>query len=412
MSRVRNGLSYVATIGHRGFTAGTNLLLTIVAGRVLDATEFGVLSLMMAAIGLLMLIHSTLFSEPMLVFGPRDYHSGLRRYIFLLAGSQLAAGLLLAAAISLVWLCTFGLEYLALALVVPLALTLDFQDRTFFMQLKPQVPLLSAITQFAVLVVLLLLGQGREAADVSTFLFLLAASLAAANLTGIVAQARGWSRLGGDSLEPLKIAYRHMRFASWSMASHLLLFLVTNFYIFALPLLQDLSTTAIFRAQSAITGPGAQAFSALGLIAVPMLRMAPNRAAFLFQLKRLILLITLSGGVFAVVIGLWGAQIIGAAYAENYSLTTLGYWLAGLYPLTLGYAFMLGSALRAVDRADLLVRASGLSVMLTLAPGLFLAWRFGVEGVIVAQVFGSLAMAAGCARLLRRCFDDNFDEAN
>jgi O-antigen/teichoic acid export membrane protein len=179
------------------------------------------------------------------------------------------------------------------------------------------------------------------------------------------------------------------------------LFLVTNFYIFVIPVLQNIETAALFRAQSAVIGPGAQAFSALGLVAVPLLRVAPDRAGFVSNLMRFFGVITIIGIGITLALGLFGSQLIGLIYSEKYALSSVGYWLAGVYPLTIGYAFLIGSALRAIDRADLVAWASGFAVITTLPPGLYLTYRFGVEGVISAQLFGCLTMV-GCGAYLTR----------
>ncbi|WP_068113006.1 lipopolysaccharide biosynthesis protein [Tropicimonas marinistellae] len=409
MSRISKGLPYLATIGHRGFTAGTNLVLTIVAGRALEVADFGALALMMAVIGLLMIFHSTLFSEPMLVYGPRDYQASLQRYLGFLGSTQFGAGLLISVAIGVGGLILGKEGYLAFAIVVPLALSLDFQDRSFFMQLNPVVPFASSVIQFATLTVLLFLGSGTQ--TIGGFLGIYATSFLAANLFQLVAHLRTWPQFGTAELARDEVVRRHVRFAAWSMASHLLLFLVTNFYIFVLPVLQDIETTAVFRAQSAIIGPGAQAFSALGLIAVPMLRVSTDRDAFVGKLMRFLAVITALGVPIILVLGMFGRPLIGLIYADKYALSPLGYWLVGLYPLAIGYAFMIGSALRALDRADLIARAAGVAVVLTLPLGLYLTSRFGVEGVIIAQVLGCLTVTGHGVYTTRLLLHSHFEKA-
>lgn len=408
--RERTGWNYLLAIGHRAFFAGSNLMLTVMAGRALEAPEFGQFALFIATVSLVLIPHTSFFSEPMLVYGPKDYAKSLRRYLSSLGMGQLFFGLICAAVSAYMGFWTGEPGYLVFALVMPLALTLDFQVRSFFMQLLPVAALGSAMVQFAVLAVLLFAGSGLFAETIAGFLSVYVWSLLAANLFLLVLHLRKLSRFGTSPLDIAEIARRHVRFAAWTLVSHLMLFLVTNSYMFVLPLLQDLATTANFRAQSAITGPGVQAFSALGMMAVPMLRVSTYQPEFLAKLRKLLIMITAVGLPFVILAGLFGKAVIDLIYAGKYGLAPIGYWLAGLYPLSIGYAFMMGSALRAIDRARLVAVSAGVAAAICLPIGLWLTWQFGAEGVILAQVIGALTMAAGAAVVLFRYFRTSEEE--
>lgn len=411
MKRERTGWTYLLAIGHRAFFAGSNLLLTVRAGQALDAPEFGQFALFIATVSLLLIPHTSFFSEPMLVYGPKDYAKSLRRYLITLGEGQLCFGLVSAAASVGAGLWTGQSGYFAFALALPLALTLDFQVRCFFMQLCPLAALGSAMVQFGVLALVLFAGTGLFSETIAGFLSVYVLSLLAANGFLLTLHLRKLPSLGRDAINLAEMARRHARFAAWTLVAHLMLFLVTNSYIFVLPLLQDLTTTANFRAQSAITGPGVQAFSALGMMAVPMLRISSSQADFLYKLRKLLLIITAVGLPFVILAGLFGKVVINLIYSGKYGLDPIGYWLAGLYPLAIGYAFMMGSALRAIDRAHLVVVSAGIAAAVSLPIGLWLTWKFGAEGVILAQVLGALTIAAGAAAVLWRYFKSSQEKA-
>jgi O-antigen/teichoic acid export membrane protein len=410
MSKLGGLLTYGAAVGHRGFSAGSNLLITIMAGRQLEAADFGLFALLIAIVALVLILHSSVFSEPMMVYGPRNYAGALRSYLTFLGSTQLVFGGACAFIALLVGAATGGGgAYVALALILPLAFSMDAQERSFFMQLRPLVPFVGAALQFCTLCIILFGLDGLGLDGLAGFLLIHAIGLAVANVFLLIQHGLRWRWFGAARLDRHDVARRHMRFAAWTVVSHLLLFTVTGFYIFMLPLLQDLVTTANFRAQSAVTGPGVQAFSALGMMAVPMLRVAPSRVVLLDRLRKLLLLITLIGLPILLGAGFFGAWLIDLIYDGKYGLLPVGYWLAGLFPMMMGYAFVMGSALRAIDRADLVAWATGVAVLFGLPPGLWLTWAYGAEGVILAQILGAAIMGMSAAVILKRHMQPPFE---
>lgn len=401
MKLLRKAAPLAATVGHRGFTAASNILITILAGRVLDTSNFGELALLMAVSALALLFHSSIFSEPMLVYGPREYREARATYLAKLGIAQFTAALVLAAASAVAAGVLKITTLFPFAFILLLQLTLDFLDRTFFMQLRPMIPAATAVCQFIVIVVLILSGLDQDSNDITQFLWILAGSLAGANAVSLSVIACNWAGLSRGASDGWAIARHHLDFAAWSILSHLLLFLVTGFYIFMLPVLRSIEEAALFRAQAVIIGAGVQAFSALGMVAVPMLRVCTTRTTYEKVLKRFSMFIGLSGLVIWVTIGVFGHAALGWIYNDRYSLTPFGYWLAGVYPLSIGFAFLAGSALRALDCAALVARSAGLAVFLTLGPGLLLIHKFGAEGAIFAQALGAWVMTLACFHCIR-----------
>lgn len=397
-----------AAVVHRGLSAGINFLIVVNAGRAMSSTSFGSFAVLFATIAVILLPHSAFFSEPMLVYGPREYRPALRSYLMAAMIAQLWFGLLCSAAIAMTaialdaWAVPHVTDMFALAAVVPLALSVDFLERSFFMQLRPFVPCISALLQITILAAfifqkILPLSQSPE-----RYLLAYATSQCFAVLFLCAAHVNSRAGYGRAVLATGEVLHRHASYGAWAAVSHLMLFMVTNFYLFLLPMLQNLTSTAVFRAQSAVTGPGAQAFSALGLIAVPVLRNALGTHTFLRELARFVVVISVSGILLTVGVGLFGQRLIDAIYAHKYALRPFGYWLAGAFPLAIGYAFIMGSALRSVDRPDLVAKAAGGTALVTLPLGIAMIRWQGVEGVILAQVVGAMAMALACCALLKR----------
>lgn len=410
MSKLGGLLKYGAAVGHRGFSAGSNLLVTIMAGRQLEAADFGLFALMIAVVALVLILYASAVSEPMMVYGSKEYAGALRPYLALLGSAQLVFGGTCAVIALVVGAVTGGGgAYIALALILPLAFSMDAQERSFLMQLRPLVPFAGAALQFATLCIILFALDVLLLEGLTGFLLIHAIGLAVVNVFLLIQHSLHWRDYGNERLDRYDVVRRHIRFAAWTMVSHLLLFMVTNFYIFVLPLLQDLVTTANFRAQSAVTGPGVQAFSALGMMAVPMLRVALSWEVLLDRLRKLLLLITAVGLPILVGVGLYGAWLIDFIYDGKYGLLPVGYWLAGLLPMAMGYAFVMGSALRAIDRADMVAWAAGVAVVLGLPPGLWLTWAYGAEGVIFAQLLGAGIMSASAAVFLKRPLKTPFE---
>jgi O-antigen/teichoic acid export membrane protein len=164
----------------------------------------------------------------------------------------------------------------------------------------------------------------------------------------------------------------------------------------------DLTTNALFRAQAAVTGPFLQAFSAVGVIILPLLRRSNDSKHYLRTLIQGIGLIVSAGIVCTVLIGVFGDKILIFLYKGKYSLSPIGYWLAGSYPCFIGISFILGSAIRALDRPDIIARITFLSCIIVLPVGLVLAYMIGVEGALIGQVLAGVFMSVATARVIWR----------
>lgn len=392
--------SVALAILHRALASGMSFTLTVVAGRALDAESFGSFAVALGVYSFFMVPHSSFMSEPALIYGSKDYSGSTRRYALLLYTVHIIASVIAAVGLLVagLWFIGQGQQvlghcFVALAFVLPILLLTEFDERLMIMLLRPDKAIVGALITFVALGIILtaLTMSGFFSAPIAILAF--AGAATTGNIYFIYSVLRVPADMNAPPLVPREVLMRHLRYGAWSVVGQFLIFALINAYIFLLPLIHGLAETAAFRAQAAVTGPIAQAYAALGVILMPMLRQATTKSEF----RRTLLMFcaaTVSIGIgAALTIGIGGDWLLGLLYGNKYHLSSWGYWLAGLYPGLIGQCFVLGAAVRAIDKPEAIAWQSAVAAVIALPLGLWTSVQFGVEGAIGGQVIGALILA-------------------
>ena len=128
----------------QGLFASSNFMLNVLLARWLAPSDYGAFALAYSVFLLLLVLHNSLLTGPMLVFGPGIYRERFPEYLGILLRGHFAlmvpgAALLAAAAFLLGWLYSPAVEraLLALAIAGPFILLLWLLRRAFYVRLNP-----------------------------------------------------------------------------------------------------------------------------------------------------------------------------------------------------------------------------------------------------------------------------------
>lgn len=397
----------VAAVLDQGLFALANFGANILLARWLSPQEFGAFVFAYAIFLLFGALHTALLSEPMLVFGPGKNRSRLTSYYSVL----LRGHWLFSTALSLLFaLVGFGFWhygnsaffhlFIALALTSPFILFQWLMRRACYARLAPLLAAYAGVVYMTLMLagMLLLYSYGH---------------LKATHALGVMAVA---SFVSGVWLvwklnvikTPLKDPLvrssmrDHWEYGRWAMATALLMWAPENIYYVALPLWGGFETTAAIRAFHNLMMPIMHACSAIGMMLLPMLVGARGTTEF----KRIV--VSTSGFFIVGVLVYWliilmtHETLLLWLYGGQYSAFSSAVWPLGLYPVVLGVAFVLGSALRALERPERIFAAYALSIALVVPIGLGLASAWGVFGVFVAWGLQTGVLALIMAFFLRK----------
>ena len=402
-------VSILLAVVQRVFLAGSNFVLIISGGRILEIAEFGSLTLILTLVALCLIPHSSFITEPMLVYGPREYKYRQQKYHVILLGLQFGLITLITflMLIGTVILKIYGLYITSnsLWLIIVLTyvvLTNEFHDRFLFTQFRAVIPAVAAGLQFfTVIFGVIGLTQLTEV----NIEHLLSIFILGAIFSGILMIS---TILGSKTRPEIKKIYfqslikRHIRFGGWSIWVHAGLFLATQFYILITPLIvkSGINIVADYRSISVLSSPAVQGFSALGVIAIPILRSSTSRILFRKRALILIQFTTFAGIGWTCLAGISGSEVSSLLYNGKFNHSAVDYWLAGSFPMFMGLTFALGSIIRSLDQASLLAKATCISAFVSFPPNLALILTFGATGVLAAQLLSTaLIVITSCIYL-------------
>jgi len=396
--------SVILTVAHRAVVAATGLAVTIFGGRKLPPGDFGTLVICLAGVVAIQVLHSSFISEPMQIFGTKDYAGGLRRYLRMVLRASMTvsvaiAMLLAIAAGVLANIGNYKLAFSAIILAGYLACVLfsEVQERALYSQLRPGAALTSASACLGLL--LLLLWAERQFMSLPSIL----AAIALANLLACFVSAFFLRNLAGDAtMDAKKARWQHINYGRWIVLSQLLYFLLTQGNSFLIPSLLDLNAVAAFRSLSTIVGPPVQAFAALGMIVLPSLRKTSSPQEFRRVMLGFCTLVGAVGMLFTIVAGLFGSILVKLIFAGKFTLPLLAYWSSGIYAAAVGISFILGSALRALEIPKTAVTASTMAFIVSFPLQIYLIKALGSGGAMLAQAISCTLLASAMAVMLHR----------
>ena len=378
----------------QGLFASSNFLLNVLLARWLAPGDYGAFAVAFSVFLLLGVFHNFILTAPMLVFGPGKYRERFPEYLGILLRGHFAlmlsgAGLLAAVAFLLGRLYSPVVEraFLALAIAAPFILLLWLLRRAFYVQLNPGWAAAGGGVYLLVLLAsaLTLRAAGRLT-PATGFLAMAAASLITCLLLLILLRPT----LATDSSAIRAVVADHWRYGKWLVASVGPGWITENIYFLVLPAWVGLAEAGALKALMNLAMPALHAISALGVLLLPILvldRDCGGPRAMKRTIKLSLALLILGSACYLAL--LWGfrLQIFHVLYAGKY--TAYASWpvlLVGLLPFAQSLPTVMGGALGALERPNLVFWSWVGSGAVALALGVPLASSLGVGGALAGVV--------------------------
>lgn len=400
-------------VGDQTLFSATNFLLNVLLARWLGKEAYGVFAVAYSVFIFVMVVHSALLIEPMLVFGPGRYKGRFIAYLralvwgghgwFALVSSVLLAcgGVVLQVAGS----PQLAAALYGFALVQPFISLLWMMRRATYVRDEQHLAVGGGVCY------LLIVGAGlyglryAESATVFTALLVMGgASLV--SIAYIAMQLRGASSAQTpsgalfDRTLFADLTRKHWAYGRWSVGTGALMWVPENVYVLLLPIWGGYAQSGAFKALMNLVRPMFHSYTAFSHLLIPELVKAHAEG----RLQRMIALTTAGFVACAVaywlVIGAFSADVIRWLYGDDYGEYADLMWLLGALPIAVGTKVVLEAALRALEKPDLLFWAYLASTVLTLTLGLGLLALYGIAGAAVGLILSSLVVTAGALYFL------------
>ncbi|HVP18667.1 MAG TPA: hypothetical protein VMU36_06690 [Spirochaetia bacterium] len=398
-----------ASIVDQATLAGANFVANLLLARWLPPAQYGAFTLAYSVFLLFGTFHTSVFSEPMLVFGAGKYAQRFRRYIGLLTLGHLAVMvpiclILIGVSVLLgrVYPIEVQLALQGLAFAGPFILLLWLLKRALYVSLKPE---WAALAGASYLVLLLgsffLLRAVKKISPEMTFMAMGWSCLPATLL--LMKRLRPQWRAVGD-LRAAEVFEGHWRYSRWAVGSSILTWIPGNIYFAVLPAWAGLEGVAALRALTNLVLPVGNAIGALSLLLVPLL--SRNRAEGRKRLTRtmaVFLALFLAGaGVYYLGLIFFRGDIVRILYGGRYGEIVPLVPLVGLLAFTAGITAVFGAALRAFERPDEVFWSYVVSSAVAFGAGIILARTLAAAGALWGLLLSSTATAAMTFLFFRR----------
>lgn len=381
------------TLSDQAVSSLTNAALAFVVARSVDRTDFGAFSVALVTFSFVIGIGRAVVCEPFIIrfsdAGDERRRRAAREATGTSASFGLVTGLLCALAAAFVG-GHAGAALFALAVSLPGLLVQDCWRHVFFAEGNPRAAffndLVWAIVQFTVIGVLLTTGRG------SVFLITLAwgmAAVAAAIVGGIQsailpapALTRRWLRSTRDLNLRLCADY------AINMGA-------VNLSIYLIGALIGLAAVGSLRAAQVLLGPLQLVFFAVGSFALPLLATRAGRDVRLRTAAgALSAAVGALGAVWVLALLLLPPSVGAALLGDSWSGARSVLLPSGAVMLAVAVATGAMLALKALRRADLLVRVTLVQAPLILGLGVFGATVDGARGAAIGYAIAQTTGAA------------------
>jgi O-antigen/teichoic acid export membrane protein len=410
----------LAVLG-QGLFAGSNFMLNILLARWLTPEQYGAFALAYTGFLLFLTLYSACIYEPFIVFGSGRYAGRFREYFDLLArGNVLVLAifscLMLTSSFAFGRFFANGVEhdFVALSLAAPFLLATWLGRAGFYALMKPGAAAWGgAFYFFALLATAVALRQcGRLSGSTGFF---------AMGLAGLVSDVFLFHRLGfrwrgvSGNLRLKHVWSDHWSYGRWAVASALVSWFPQNFYYALLPAKTGLEGVAALRALTNLINPVLQTLAALAAVLIPVL-VRYHQQGGIAKVRKTMRMLTflLIPGSTAYLLVLWLGrslffQFLYAGKYEDYKTWPL--LLTALVPIAVAISIIAGSALRAMEKPELIFWSYAASTVSAIAFGLPLTLHSGVLGATGALLISSAVAAVATVWFFLRSTAAEWGEA-
>jgi O-antigen/teichoic acid export membrane protein len=404
-----------SSVLQQGLFAGAHFLTNVLLARWLAPASYGAFALAYSVFLLLLAFYMALFYEPVLVYGPGRYASTFSTYIRVLVRAHflllLPMSLLIAFAAPLLgrfYTHEFQLAFLALTVVSPLLLLVWLCRAAFYAQLNPHAGAVAGACYFVLLVLCIwILQRGGMLSPATALGGMAGGSLLVSAGCLYRFRKQGEQAASIPELKFARVVSDHWHYGRWAWLTAVASWIPANIYYALLPARFGLESTAMLRALMNLMYPLLHTVSPLVTLLIPILVRQRERNG-LQRMKRTVLqlvaLFVPAGVLYLLFLAAFRAPILHLLYAGRYN--NVSAWAAvsiGILPITSGIAYLLGAALRALERPHLIFWSYLASTIAALAVGIPVTLHYGVSGAAFALVLNDLPTIVVLAVCLARC---------
>lgn len=383
-------------VADQGLFAISNFALNVLLARWLTPQDYGAFSVAFAIFLLVGVFHTAILTEPMLVFGPSRYKDRLPEYLGALLYGHLAFAalsslllLLVGLAFSLSGSNTISAVLLALALAGPFIFLLWLMRRACYALLEPRLAAWGSALYMALMIAGAYALYWIEWLSAASALGVMGFSSLVVSLWLIA-----YLRVTPPLLQGREVLKDHWRYGRWSVATSALTWAPWNIYFLLLPIWGGLEAGASLKALMNLIMPVIQAVTALGVLLLPTLVQARGHARFGSLVRFALVFFILSSALYWMLLGTLHRPLVAWLYGGQYAEQAYLLWLLGLLPVILGVTYVVGVALRALERPDLVFWTYALSTAVVLTLGVGFVFLWGVFGAVVGLLVSFGATAA------------------
>ncbi|MGD0139494.1 MAG: oligosaccharide flippase family protein [Tepidisphaeraceae bacterium] len=371
-------------VADQGLFAGSNCVVNLMLARWLSPTEYGAFVTAFAAFLGLGVIHTSLLTEPMLVFSSDRYRDQHRHYFGVLLYWHLlvSLGASLILALGGWYLQSRGQADLAQALywfaaAGPFILFLWLMRRTCYGQFNPRRAAIGGVGYLILMMLGLAVVHVLGTLSIGMALTIIAVS----SLVAGVGLGIGQVDLRPPRALIRDVTAQHLRYGRWATATQILGFIPGNIYYFLLPAMASLEQSGALRALTNLFMPLLQASTALCMLLLPAFVRTQGTAEGK-RLHRLSLLV-LAGTpvIYWLVLGAFDRRVMMLVYGGKYLEDSALLWILGLQPIIGGMAGVYGALLRARQKMNAVFWGGVVAAFAAVVLGITLTRRFGLAGV-------------------------------
>jgi O-antigen/teichoic acid export membrane protein len=397
----------------QGLFALATVVLNVWLARCVSPQAYGAFAVGYSLLLFIGAFHTALLTEPLLVFGPAKYGRQTRTYLGVLfrghwALTGLGSGLLMIAGLVLGLRGNRALAQalLGLSLAAPFSLLMWLGRRAAYLQFRPQLATIASAAYLMLLLLGLFTLTGLHAVSIFSALMMMSAS-------GAIAGGWLWRRVNRTLPKEEKlvasrpVVVDHWRYGRWAAATAVLMWVPLNFFFVVLSVMVNLEASASLKALSNVVLPLLQANAALASLLLPAMALRARHHDQFKKLLRFALMLFAAGAcAYSIVIGSFSRALLHLLYGGKYDAQARLLWLLLLIPILDGAMIVLSSALRSLERPDLVFRAQLAIAVFVLTVGVFATRSFGVGGaavvIVLADLLGLIISGASVVAQLER----------
>jgi O-antigen/teichoic acid export membrane protein len=380
--------------------SGANFITSVLLARWLTPVQYGAYAFAFSLFLLIGAFHSSIFTEPMLVFGGGKYRQNQPRYTAILIYGHLVtmlpiAVLLLAAGLSIGIFHSIYVRNALLGLAIggPLVLLLWITRRAFYIRLQPARSALGGAVYLAIFLTAIYLLHINHRLSPATAFIAMGLTALFVSIFFIYGLRPQWKAI--SSLTPKEVVRDHWKYGRWSLATSIVSWFPYNIYFLILPLWLGLKGAAILKVVMNIGMIAIMSNAAISMFLIPLFSrdFYEDKNKMASVTKFFTRIFSAGNFLFALVVIFFPREIMSILYGRKYQEFCYLVPLVALISVPSGISAVLASALRAMERPDRVFWCFVIASFVTLCCGIPLAIGFGIEGTIFAILLSFLVVS-------------------